>query len=122
MIFRHSTLSERYMRSLPLIGLLFLHLQSKRHLMMAKKEDLAFLYLMRQLEKEPEESLLNQNLILEYRLIIASFLSISIVWVVSYILLSNQNYIFIYILAMCNAYCIEWVTLYMVTKLSFRVK
>ena len=90
--------------------------------MMAKKDDLAFLSMMKELEKEPEKRLLDQNLRLEHRLIIASFLSISIAWVISYILLSHQNFIIIYVLAMCNAYCLEWVALELVTKLSFRAK
>ena len=88
--------------------------------MMAKEDDLAFLSMMRELEREPEERLLDQNVKLEQRLIVASYVSITIAWVVSYFLLSHLNYVFIFVLAMCNAYCLEWFVLEVVAKLSFR--
>lgn len=89
---------------------------------MAREDDHAFLSMMRELGKEPEERLLEQNVKLEHRLIIASFASITIAWAASYYLLNHLNPIFICILAMCNAYCLEWVFLELVTKLSFRAK
>jgi len=87
---------------------------------MAKEDDYAFLSMMNELEKEPEARLLGQNVKLEHRLIVASFISITIAWVASYFLLDHLSYIFIFVLAMCNAYCLEWVSLGLVTKLSFR--
>ncbi len=122
MISRHSTLSEKYLRSLPVFGLGFLYTQSKRHLVMAQEEDAAFLSMMSDLGKEPEQRLLHQSVALEKRLIVASFLAITIAWIASLFLLSHLNHLLIIVLAMCNAYCLEWVFLESVTKLSFRAK
>lgn len=89
---------------------------------MAREDDHVFLSMMRELEKKPEERLLKKNVELEYRLIIASFVSITIAWLASYYLLNHLNLFFIFILAMCNAFFLEWVFLELVTKLSFRAK
>ena len=89
---------------------------------MAKEEDQAFLMLMRELGTEPKESVQNQNLRLEYRLIITSFFAIMFSWIATYLLLSYLNLIFLAFLAMCNAICIDYVLLELVTKVSFRAK
>ena len=87
---------------------------------MAQEDDHSFVSMMRELDKAPEINLVDQNVRLERRLLVTSFLSITIAWAISFYLLSNLDLIFVYFLAMCNAICLEYVFLELVTKWSFQ--
>ena len=89
---------------------------------MAREDDLAYLSMMKDLGKEPEKRLLNQNSRLEKRLIYSSILTGASAWLASYIFLGHLSYPIIFILAACNAYCLEWLCFEVIGKLSFRPK
>ena len=91
MIVKHSTLIERYLRGIPVLGLVFLFFQSKRYLEMERKNDQAFIETMKELETQPKVSLLNQSVKQEYWLIAISATSVILAWLISYQLLGHLN-------------------------------
>ena len=89
---------------------------------MAKEDDQAFAFIMNDMGKEPEEYLLNQNVQLEWRLIITSGLVITASWWVSWLFLGHFGTALWLFLAMCNAISVDYVFGEIVSRLSFRYK
>lgn len=122
MLVKHSTLLERYARSVPILGLVALYYQAIKHLKMAEQDDLAFVKTMQNLDTPFSEYLRNHNLVLERVLVVGSILSLMVSWFFSYVLINHINIVFLCFLAMCNAICLDYIVGQILFKAFNRIR
>ena len=82
MITKHVDILDRFNRAMPILGIPFFIYQANKHLKMSRRDDVAFVQAMRNLEREPEERLANHNVTQEWFVIIWIASALILAWIV----------------------------------------
>ncbi len=83
MITIHITIYDRINRAIPIIGIPIFIYQAKIALVEAQAEDVAYVHMMKEMEQEPKEKLLNHSVKQEWFLIVSLSLTLLLTWFLS---------------------------------------
>jgi hypothetical protein len=121
MITTHADILDRFNRAMPVLGIPFFIYQARKNLKMAIEDDAAFVRAMNELEKEPEERLVNHSVKQEKYLITWVAIALILSWIVCVFLLSGYlDLVFVFsittIVAMAADFSIGKIALRTFTK------